>query len=142
MEKRIKNSLGKGKFNLRIFLAIAFTALIIPGPVSADSSCWGTCVGQVNGQEVATIKCLECVVARILNVVTILAGVAVLVMLIAGGFQYLTAGDNPKSAEKAGKTLTAAAIGLVVIIGAWLIIRAISWITGINITVFRVFIPS
>ena len=65
------------------------------------------------------------------------AGLASLIMILAGGFRYLTAGDNPKNVEQAGKTLTSAVVGLIVVISAWLILTAIEAITGINVTFFR-----
>jgi hypothetical protein len=100
-----------------------------------NGDCWGECTS--NG--VATLRCIGCVFQRILSVILALVGLAVFVMLIVGGFQYLTAGDNPKGVEQAQKTLTSALIGLIVVIAAWLILKAIKAITGLNVTVFRLF---
>lgn len=80
---------------------------------------------------------LEFLFETVVRLVTTLAGVVVLVMFVVGGFQYLTAGDNPKEVEKANKTLTFAIGGLIVIISAWLILQAIETITGLNVTIFR-----
>ncbi|MBN1263420.1 MAG: hypothetical protein JW991_03605 [Candidatus Pacebacteria bacterium] len=84
----------------------------------------------------AQIYDLEFVFRRVVMVVTTLAGMGVLVMFVIGGFQYLTAGEDPKQAQKASGTLTYAVIGLAVILAAWLILQAIKLITGLNVTIF------
>jgi len=86
--------------------------------------------------DVAQFRDLEVVFYRVVRVATYVAGIAVFLMLIAGGFQYITAGDDPKAAEKASKTLTYAVIGLVVVLAAWFILRAIESITGFSVTIF------
>ena len=48
----------------------------------------------------------------------ILALVAV-VMILIGGFQWMTAGGNEERVEKAKKLLIAAIIGLLIILAAW-----------------------
>lgn len=88
--------------------------------------------------EAATLKDLEYIFARILNVFFGFAGLALLVMFIVGGFSYLTAGDNPKAAEKARNTLTFAVIGLVVILLAWFIMKFLVDFTGLNLMEFKV----
>ena len=79
----------------------------------------------------------ETVFARIVQIVTIFAGIGILAAFLTGGFKYLTAGDNPKAVEEAGKTLTLALGGLAVILSAWLILQAIETLTGFKVTVFR-----
>jgi hypothetical protein len=103
-------------------------------PRQALASCWNDC--QVG--DVATFVCLECIFGNVLGMLTSLAGVAVLVMLVVGGWFYLTAGENPKAVERAQKTLTYAFVGLGVVIGSWFILKLIEYITGLNLSVFRV----
>ena len=105
------------------------------------NDCWDNCQKQTDEGSVATLLCIECVFARIVQVALAGAGLVLLIMLIAGGFSYLTAGDNPKTVEKAGMTLTYAFAGLIVVIAAWFIIQAISKITGLNITIFKIGAP-
>jgi len=87
---------------------------------------------------VATLKCGEAIIKIILNIVVRLAGIAVLVMLIVGGFQYLTAGGDPKKTQAASSTLTYAIFGLVAIIAAWFIILFIQKFTDVKITEFTI----
>ena len=84
---------------------------------------------------------IEPIVSRILNIATGTAGLAILIMLIVGAFQYLTAGSNPEQVKKAGGTLTAAAIGGALLILIWLILKFIGDFTGVNVTTFKILIP-
>jgi drug/metabolite transporter (DMT)-like permease len=87
---------------------------------------------------VATLQALECIFTNFLNIVIRLAGIAVFIMLIIGGFQYLTAGGDPKKTQAAQQTLTYAIVGLVVIIAAWFILLFIEKFTGIRVTEFTI----
>jgi len=86
----------------------------------------------------ATIQDLTLIVQRILNIAVRLAGIAAFVMLIVGGFQYLTAGGDSKKTQAASNTLTYAILGLVVVIGAWFILLFIEKFTGVKITEFNI----
>lgn len=86
----------------------------------------------------AQFQDLEDIFARIIGIVLSLAGIAVFIMLLIGGFRYLTAGDNPKQAEQASKTFTFAVIGLILIISSWFVLRLIQEITGLNVTIFKI----
>lgn len=67
--------------------------------------------------------------------------IAVFVMLLYGGFRYLTAGGNAEANQKAGSVITYAVLGLVLMIGAWFILRLIEEFTGITITDFSIMFP-
>ena len=84
----------------------------------------------------ATFKDLEIILARILNLALSLGGLTAFVMLIVGGFKFLTSGGDPKQLESAKNTITWAIGGLVVAIGAWFILGLISDFTGIELTKF------
>jgi hypothetical protein len=84
------------------------------------------------GGDVATITCLQPLFVNIVSAATALSGVALFLMIIMGGYNFLFAGGDQKKLEKAKGTLTAAIIGLVVIACAYLIIKTISTITGVT----------
>lgn len=90
---------------------------------------------------VATLKGVEAIFRLILNVATQLAVLAVFIMLIIGGFKYLTSGGDPKATESAQKTITYAILGLVALIGIWLILKFIYVFTGVNVTQFVIPAP-
>lgn len=70
------------------------------------------------------------------------AGVVLFILLIVGGFKYITSGGDPKAIESAKGTLTSAFMGLVIILVSYLIMVLISKITGVNsILNFSVVLP-
>ncbi len=66
------------------------------------------------------------------------AGIALFILLLVGGFKYITSGGDPKALEGAQKTITYAIAGLIVIILSFLILVLISTITGVDVTKFNV----
>ncbi|MGA2910466.1 MAG: hypothetical protein ABSE04_01515 [Candidatus Microgenomates bacterium] len=90
----------------------------------------------ING--VGTIGNLGCLVQRTISLVLGLAGIVLFVILIVGGFKYITSGGDPKAVETAKKTLTYAVAGLIIILVSYLILVLISNITGVNVTQFNV----
>lgn len=86
----------------------------------------------------ATFKDLEFIFTRVLNVIVQIAVVAVFIMLLLGGFKFLTSGGDPKAAESAKNTITYAIFGLIALIGIWLILKFIEVFTGVNVTNFRI----
>lgn len=101
-------------------------------------SCWTDCSEEVLGEKVATLRCLGCVFENILHIAVRLGGLFAFMMIILGGFKYLTAGGDPKKAESAQKTLTAAVFGLVLMILAWFILLFIQEFTGVKVTEFKI----
>lgn len=89
----------------------------------------------------ATLRGLEDLFGNIVSVVLGLAGIALFIMLIAGGFKYITSGGDPKSTESAKKTLTAAIGGVVLVALAYLILRLIGEFTGADVETFKVWVP-
>jgi drug/metabolite transporter (DMT)-like permease len=87
---------------------------------------------------IATLKCFEAIAKIILNIAIRLAGIAAFIMLIVGGFQFLTAGGDPKKTQAASSTLTYAIFGLVAVIAAWFILLFIEKFTGVRITDFDI----
>lgn len=58
------------------------------------------------------------------NVIKVIAGLAGLVatgFFVAGGFTYITSSGNPEQLDKAKRTLTWSAIGLAIVIAAFVI---------------------
>ena len=61
-----------------------------------------------------------------------LGGILLFIMLLLGGFRYITSGGDPKSVEVARNTITYAIFGLVLVASAVLIMNIIAFITGQN----------
>ncbi len=110
----------------------------VGGFLLAQGSGWQTNADYIAEGDVPTIYGLEAIVANILNIIIGLAGVVLLLMLIMGGFGYIASGGDKEKAAKAKNTLTYAILGLLVILGAWLIIRLIEEFTGLNLHIFQI----
>ena len=76
-------------------------------------------------------------IGNILTAAIPLIGIISFVMILVGGFTYLTAGGNPEGAKKGQAILTAAIVGLVMSILAWLILLFIQNVTGAQVTNFQ-----
>lgn len=90
----------------------------------------------MNADEVATFSDLEIIFTNVLNIALTLGGLTVFIMLIVGGFKYLTSGGDPKQTASASSTITMAVIGLLVAISTWFIFQLLNRITGINLLNF------
>lgn len=112
-------------------------------PVYLAVSDWESkgCAATINNTLVPTLKGFECIFVRILNTVLALAGMALLVMFVLGGFKLMAAGGDPKKAQAAHQTLTYAIIGLVTMIGAWFILLLLGSFLNINLTTFQISSP-
>lgn len=97
---------------------------------------WGDCTTQ----GVATIKCLEPLFSNVVQALVALVGVALFVMFLVAGFSFLFSSGDPKKLEQAKGTLTNAIIGLVIIVGAYIIINLIQAFTGSTtpLTIFKI----
>lgn len=84
--------------------------------------------------DVATFKDLETIIQRIIQLALSLGGLTTFIMLIVGGFKFLTSSGDPKQAESAKNTITWAIGGLIIAISAWFILNLIADFTGIDKT--------
>ncbi len=79
---------------------------------------------------------LEQVFSGIVASALTLAGIATLVMLVWGGYQFLMAGGDKEGAAKAQKTLTYAIAGLLLVLSAWVIMNLLGKFLGIDFSIF------
>jgi len=59
------------------------------------------------------------IVGRIINLALTFLGVIAVVIIIIGGFKWMTAGGNEDKVSEAKKLLGAGVIGLVIVLAAW-----------------------
>jgi hypothetical protein len=69
-----------------------------------------------------------------INAVIIFAGLLAFIFLVWGGVQWLTSGGDKEKYEAARNRITAAIIGLVIIVAAWAIMNFIASIFGLSLT--------
>lgn len=85
----------------------------------------------------ATIQDLELILRKVFNYALRLAGIAVFVMFLIGGFKFLTSGGDPEKTKAAKGTLTSAVLGLFLMIVSWLVLLFIQEFTGVEVTQFN-----
>lgn len=88
--------------------------------------------------DVSTLKGLEVIFGNVVTLVLSFAGLALFIMLIVGGFKYITSAGDPKAAQAAGKTITTAVLGLVLVALAYLVLVFIFRLTGVDVTEFQI----
>lgn len=98
----------------------------------------GVVFAQIETSEkgVATLKGLEGLFGNLVSGLLSFAAIALFIMLLIGGFKYLTSGGDPKNLESAKATLTYAIIGMVLLALTFLILVLIEEFTGANVTNF------
>jgi len=68
-----------------------------------------------------------------------IGGLAVFIALVIAGFQYLTSMGDPGKMKEAKERITSAFLGLVLLLGSWLILNTINpGLTTVNIPLFDV----
>jgi hypothetical protein len=74
-------------------------------------------------------------VSTIVSVALTLSGIIILILFVLGGIGIIAGagGNNPEQAQKGKQTITAAAIGFVIVFAAYWIVQLIEFITGIHI---------
>ena len=91
------------------------------------------------GDKPAQISDLEVVFENIIAVALGFAGIVLFIMLLVGGFKYLTSGGDPKAVQGAKSTVTVAIGGMILIALAFLILKFIEIFTGAPVTDFNIF---
>lgn len=87
----------------------------------------------------ATLVGLETVFGNVVGILLGFAGIALFILLIVGGFKYITAGGDPKGVDSAKKTITYAIGGIVLIAAGYLILKFITQFTGVDVTQFKIY---
>lgn len=88
------------------------------------------------------INNLVFVLRAIIQFILVVAFIAAFVMLLIGGIRWITAGGDEKGVASARNMITAALIGLVVVLVAYAIIRLAEIFFGVNIITGGVTIPN
>lgn len=102
-----------------------------------DSACFAKDVPNAEG--VATLQCLVPLFENIVKAVVAFGGIALLLMLLVGGFNFLFSAGDPKKLEQARGTISQAVVGLLIMSAAYLIINLIGKFTGVeSITTFSI----
>lgn len=107
-----------------LFLASALVAL--PAMVSADApdpgdSDFGLSDTGFQQVGVRSDNDLKDTIAQIINIILGFLGIIAVIIILAGGFKWMTAGGNEDKVAESRKMIVQGVIGLVVIFAAWAI---------------------
>lgn len=124
-------TIAKKKFVIGM-AAVAMMSLVAAAPVSAvEGDTFG--LNPISNIELGD-QDLRTTIAEIINVALGLLGVIAVVIILAGGFKWMTAGGNDEKVSEARKLIFSGIIGLAIILSAWAIttfvIGALSDATG------------
>lgn len=112
-----------------VFLWTIIFSLLNPSFSYAQGACGGI---QID------FSCLESVFSKILNIALSGAAIATFVMILMGGFSWLSSGGDPKAMEKARDQLTYGITGLFLMIASWFILKFIKDFTWVDVTSFKI----
>lgn len=117
--KKSKKAMAKAAF-------WTVASLLILAPLAAQAYTYED-VGETIGLGSADLK------STVVNIVQWALGLLALVaviMIIIGGFQWMTAGGNEEKVDKAKKLISAAVIGLIIVLLAWAIVIFVIGVTN------------
>ncbi|MBI4435119.1 hypothetical protein HY630_00455 [Candidatus Uhrbacteria bacterium] len=98
----------------KFFFSLLCALLLLPASVSAATLT--NPLGTTNVREV---------IGRLIQAILGITGSVALLMFVYGGFLWLTSGGVPDRVKKGKEVMKWAVLGLVVIVGAYTIVRAI-----------------
>jgi hypothetical protein len=82
--------------------------------------------------ELAGSPTLGNIISNAMDLVFVLAGVGLFLMLLMGGFTFLTSGGDSKKLEQGRGTPTNALLGFVIIFGAYWLVKIFGTIFGLD----------
>ena len=93
-------------------------------------------------ESIGKVNNILVVIQAIIRFILIVAFIAAFIMLLIGGIRWITAGGDEKGVASARNMITAALIGLVVVLVAYAIIRLVELFFGFQIISNGVKIPT
>ena len=99
------------KNKIIVFSSLAITALMFATPVFAAA---------------ADVTKIETFVKSIIQVLVAIAGLVAAGFFVWGGIGYITSSGNPETLDRSKKTLLYSAIGLAVVLGAFVLTNIVS----------------
>jgi len=116
-KKLFKNLVCLAMFFLIILPALTVAALPVQAQTPADP--WGGFETEIGDEIGLGEEDPRVIVSRVINIALGFLGIIAVVIIILGGFKWMTAGGNEDKTAEAKKLITAGIIGLVIILAAW-----------------------
>ena len=91
--------------------SVALTALVFASPVYAAS---------------ADVTSIQTFIKSIIQILVTIAGLVSAGFFVGGGFGYITSSGNPEMLDRSKKTILYSAIGLAIVLGAFVLTNIVS----------------
>lgn len=120
------------KFAVVFLLVVSFLSFTMAVPAHAEDPFAEVCKGQANNSSVCKDKELnganplwgkDGIITNLINLMSIIAGIAAVIIIIVGGLRFVTGGNNPQEVQQARNLIIYAVVGLIVVASAQLIVR-------------------
>jgi len=119
-EKILKNVFAMMAIMLVIAPALALALPVqAQDDVDANSLLWGDKQGAVSDAIGLGDKDPREIAASVIKVALGFLGIIAVVIILLGGFKWMTAGGNEDKVEESKKLITAGIIGLIIILASW-----------------------
>lgn len=126
-----------GSYSAATFASLVFPAIALAqgaSPAGPDS-------GSIVPDNLPTFGIIEIVQAAI-KFILVIAFIAAFIMLLIGGIRWILAGGDEKAVSGARNTITAALIGLVVVLLSFAIIKLVENFFGVTVISGDITIPT
>jgi len=136
MLKQMFRSLRNTIVSLLSAVTLVAVPLAVPALVAADAPTIQSCLGQGtsltapsdagtcdNSGVTAGATNVQSIIKTVINIFSFVVGVVAVIMIIVGGFRYITSGGDSGNVSNAKNTIIYAIIGLVVVALAQLIVQ-------------------
>lgn len=122
---------------LKALILTVFSLLVVAAPVPVlaqtqanpqDQLCSGAVNLKIDGGSTCSAatggtSSLNDIIAKVINIFSVIVGIIAVIMIIVGGFFYITSGGKQESVQKAKNTILYAIIGLVIVALAQVIVK-------------------
>jgi len=117
-EKIYKNLLAAAMIML-IIVPVFVLALPVQAQGEANELLWGGTESDVEAGIGLGNEDPRVIISKVINVALGFLGIIAVVIILLGGFKWMTAGGNEDKVAESKKLITAGIIGLVIILAAW-----------------------
>lgn len=116
------------KISVGLLSLFLLSVMVLPAVAQVD---WGVQYAANVGLGTREIRD---VAARVINTLLGILGIVALIIILIGGFRWMTAGGNEENIGAAKKTIAAGLIGLIIIFFAYAIVMFVFNVVGKSVT--------
>jgi ABC-type Fe3+ transport system permease subunit len=119
----------KLKNTLRLLIGILAALLIFVSPAAvlaqttSDEACEGVAIAGGNCDDPENDRKVDSLVSQVVNVLSVVVGIVATIMIMLGGFKYVTSNGDSNQISSAKNTILYAIVGIVVVVFAQVIVR-------------------